>query len=414
MAQDPESFEARYGRAWEKEHLIMVKAQCVQSRTAERIREANDGRRSESRTLPRLAFAILAAAGLFMSASASAADVPDFMRAVVQGPPPSKRAVAERNVLMLNTAMNEIYGNALVGYKRNLREQSPIILALFNSAGGQMLLYRPGKPPVSAEPVPIVYQLMKSVSHSSMAIFQLTAPYLRDPSDSSWQGPMLSYKVRCQAALDGLDALDLTAEHRDLLRTILKKNVAFLDRCITKGTFTYEEFQTYAREFKPYFAKTIGIAAGAQVGHWMSVLEGWKKELGKDWDRTYAATNSLYVTRQNNILFTVLAQFMGEDAIGDRLFLLETTEFTTNPDTMLDLITRIVADRALGEVFFKDYFLMDVELLSTGARDAIKAETAKRGMKTLLPELAPFHSREWPWRTNRQKGNGPATLDEVK
>jgi hypothetical protein len=39
------------------------------------------------------------------------------------------------------------------------------------------------------------------------------------------------------------------------------------------------------------------------------VLDERKKLLGKDWDRLYAATNTLYVTRQNNILFTILAQY---------------------------------------------------------------------------------------------------------
>ena len=34
----------------------------------------------------------------------------------------------------------------------------------------------------------------------------------------------------------------------------------------------------------------------------MDVLAGWKAMLGDDWDRTYAASNALYVARQNNIL----------------------------------------------------------------------------------------------------------------
>ena len=60
--------------------------------------------------------------------------------------------------------------------------------------------------------------------------------------------------------------------------------------------------------------------------------------LGDDWARTYAVSNSLYVTRQNNILFTVLAQFMGREAIGDRLLLIETPEFTTTPETLLEVL----------------------------------------------------------------------------
>jgi hypothetical protein len=120
------------------------------------------------------------------------------------------------------------------------------------------------------------------------------------------------------------------------------------------------------------------------------------------------------VTRQNNILFSVLAQFMGEEAIGNRLLLFETTEFTTTPEKMLDILGRIVSDRALGQVFFKDYYLMDAELLGGGGRRVIVEEATRRGMKPLLPPAAPFYSNEWPWKTDSKKGKGPSTLEEVK
>jgi hypothetical protein len=80
---------------------------------------------------------------------------------------------------------------------------------------------------------------------------------------------------------------------------------------------------------------------------------------------------------------------------------------------MLDVLTRIVADRALGMVFFRDYFLMDVELLGGGGRAAIEREMAKRGKKPLLPTLAPFRSNAWPWKTDPHQGTGPARLEDV-
>ena len=187
-----------------------------------------------------------------------------------------------------------------------------------------------------------------------------------------------------------------------------------MDECLKTGTFTTEQLEQFAHACAPYFGKTIGIAARAQVAHWMEVMAGWKKLLGKDWERTYAASNTIYVTRQNNILFTVLVQFMGEEAIGNRLLLLETTEFTTTPEKMLDLLGRIVSDRALGQVFFKDYYLMDAELLGGGGRKFIAEEATKRGMKPLLPPAAPFYSNEWPWKTDPKKGKGPKSLEEVK
>ena len=180
------------------------------------------------------------------------------------------------------------------------------------------------------------------------------------------------------------------------------------------ATFDAKGLEKFTHACAPYFGKTIGIAARAQVSHWMNVVAEWKKMLGDDWEHTYAASNTIYVTRQNNILFTVLVQFMGEAAIGNRLLLLETTEFTTTPEKMLDLIGRIVSDRALGQFFFKDYYLMDAELLGGGGRKFIVEEATKRGMKPLLPPAVPFFSNEWPWKTDPSKGKGPKSLEEVK
>ena len=36
------------------------------------------------------------------------------------------------------------------------------------------------------------------------------------------------------------------------------------------------------------------------------------------------------------------------------LSLLETTDFTTTPEIMLEAFTRIVSDRMIGEIFFKN------------------------------------------------------------
>src|SRR4051794_5275445 len=101
------------------------------------------------------------------------ARIPDFLRhVVVDEKPASARQVAEQAVLALNSDMLTLYDQTLEKYKRNLLDQAPVILALFSGQGGNMILYRPGQPPLVADPVPIVYQLAKSVGHSSMAIYQ--------------------------------------------------------------------------------------------------------------------------------------------------------------------------------------------------------------------------------------------------
>jgi hypothetical protein len=349
-----------------------------------------------------------------MTETAGAA-IPDFMRQVVlDARAADARVVAESAVLALNASMLQLYETSLAAFKQNMRERVPILLAMFSGEGGQMILYRPGQPAEVAPPVPIIYQLAKSVGHSSMATYEIVSPYLADPyGNQLWRAPLQMYRTQNQTALEGLDHLDMSEGDRGVLRGILQRNLAFMDQCLAAGGYTYTELQDYVRGTTPLSVKTIGIGSSAQVGHWMSVVEGWMDELGDDWPRTYAVSNAIYVARQNNILFSVLAQFMGTETMGDRLLLVETPEFETTPEKMLDVLARIVMDRSLGMVFFRDYFLMDAELLGGGGRAAIEREMDKRGRKALLPTLAPFRSNDWPWKTDPTKGAGPARMEDV-
>jgi hypothetical protein len=223
---------------------------------------------------------------------------------------------------------------------------------------------------------------------------------------------MLAYRSRMQSALDGLDATPIQPEWRDNNRTILQNNIAFMDDCVAKGVISFASLEAFSKKQAPYLAKNVTWAAQTQVNHWMTVLAGWKTMLGPDWDKTYAASNTIYVARQNNVLFSVLAQFFPPNAINDRLLLIETVSFTTSQSDMLDSLTRIIADRSVGSLFFGNYHLMDYELMGGDARAAIIAESAKRGMTPFLPPVVPFGSHQWP--TLITPGPGAASIADLK
>jgi hypothetical protein len=337
--------------------------------------------------------------------------LPAFMAPISGRTVSSPGETATNNVLALNTGMFELYGDAAKIFKRNILSQHPVILGLFSGAGGRMILYRPGMAPLEAPQVPVVYQLMKSVGHSTMALSQVVGPYLDNPADQSWRGAMLAYRSRMKSALDSVDATPIQADWRASTRTILQNNIAFMDDCVAKGAISFAALEAFSKKQSPYLKEVIAWAAQTQVAHWMSVLADWKKTLGADWDKTYAASNTIYVARQNNVLFSVLAQFFGPDAINDRLMLIETISFTTSPDEMLESLTRIIGDRSVGSLFFGNYRLMDYELMGGDARAAIIAESAKRGMKPFLPPLVPFGSKQWP--TLVTPGPGATTLADL-
>jgi hypothetical protein len=214
-----------------------------------------------------------------------------------------------------------------------------------------------------------------------------------------------------QSARDGLDATEMPAEWRATNRAILQNNIAFVEECARKGAISLADLQSFATRQSSLLKKNIAWAAQTQVAHWMDVIAGWKRMLGKDWDKAYAGSNTIYVARQNNVLFSVLAQFFGPKAINDRLMLIETVSFTTTPDDMLEALTRIIADRSVGAIFFGNYHLMDYELMGGDARAAIIADASKYEMKPFLPPVVPFGSHQWP--TLVTPGPGPASLADL-
>jgi hypothetical protein len=345
------------------------------------------------------------------SSSARAAEVPSYFKEIVGTEVATPAEIGTKNILQLNTTMFELYGNAAQVFKKNILAQHPVILGLFSGAGGRFILYRPGMPPLDAPSVPIVYQLLKSVGHSTMALAEVVVPYLNSPNDLTWRGPVAAYRNRMQSALDGLDAVPIRDDWKPISRSILQNNIAFMDDCLKNNVIAPEALQEFAKKQSPLLKENIAWAAQTQVGHWMDVIGGWKQMLGADWEKTYGASNTIYVARQNNILFSVLAQFFGPQAINDRLMLIETISFTTTPEDMLESLTRIIADRSVGAAFFGNYYLMDFELMGGDARQAIIDEDGKRNIPVNLPPQVPFGSHQWP--TLITPGPGPKTLADV-
>jgi hypothetical protein len=144
----------------------------------------------------------------------------------------------------------------------------------------------------------------------------------------------------------------------------------------------------------------------------MGVLDGWRASLGPDWDKVYAAANTIYVARQNNVLFSTLAQYFPPEAINDRLMLIETISFTTTPQEMLTSMVRIISDRSVGALFFGNDKLMDFELMGGDARKTIISEMQRRGKQPFLPPAVPFGSHQWP--TLITPGPGATSLDDLK
>src|SRR6202049_1836256 len=120
-----------------------------------------------------------------LGTTARSQDLPSYMAPISGRTVSSPADTAVKNVLALNTAMFALYDDAAKVFHGNILSKHPVILGLFSGAGGRFILYRPGMAPLEAPSVPIVYQLLKSVDHSTMALAQVVGPYLDNAADQS-------------------------------------------------------------------------------------------------------------------------------------------------------------------------------------------------------------------------------------
>ncbi|MFJ7209477.1 hypothetical protein ACIQWR_38850 [Streptomyces sp. NPDC098789] len=318
---------------------------------------------------------------------------------------PPGRTASQEATAGLGTTVQEVYAHATADQRDRLLASTPVILALFDGSGGWLLLHTPGGPPLQAPPVPDSYRQLKDLAHVPVAAFRLATSPGHFPPETRTR--LAGTLTRASA---GLASAGIGPEEARAGRALLDLCGRLLARLDSGRPAPQEHTERFASSCTPLLLHLIEAAAAVQVGHWTTVLDTWQTRLGGALDDVYAAVNTLYVTRTKNVLFTVLAQYLGEAAIGERLFLFETPEFTTTPDRMLDLLTRIVADRELGRAFFGHSRVMDVELMGDATRTALREEMARRGRKAVLPTSAPYDTRQWPWATDPTSGIGPSTL----
>ena len=314
--------------------------------------------------MPRIAVSALA---LVLGASLVHADESSNVITEVQIP---KREQAANRLYALDNKMQENYAvtQRLVG-----EMQSPVILALFNGVGGKYILRRHGRE-IAVEPVPEVYQQMKSVSHTVVGVYEIISPYFNAPELQNWRPKLVEFNRMLKGGLASLADVGMPPDVEKHCRTILKGGVKFTDKILQTGTFTADDYAAYARSVWPAIAENVHLAGKLQVDHFEALIKKWRKEMGEEeWSRLYAVVGTAWAMRRENVHFQILAQMMGRDAVNDRLIIAESIPDITE-DQMLMLLGRIINDRGLAVLVFGKEYRMDVELMGEAAR----AETGKK------------------------------------
>lgn len=302
-----------------------------------------------------------------------------------------KSEEAANRLYLLDSTMQANYAET----QHNVGQmQSPVILAMFNGVGGKYILRRHGRE-VAVEPVPKLYQQMKSVSHTIVGVYEIVSPYFDSPEDGVWRPKLTVFNQMLKDGLATLGQVGMPPEVEQHCRTILQGGIDFTDKALKTGSFTADDYSAYAKSVWPAIAANVQLAGKLQVDHFEDLVTKWRKEMGEeDWSRLYAVVGTAWAMRRENVHFQLLAQMMGREAVNDRLILAESIPDMTE-DQLIMLLGRIINDRGLATLVFGKEYRMDVELMGEAAR----AETEKRATPhhpALTSDWMPYEEHKLP------------------
>ena len=158
---------------------------------------------------------------------------------------PVQSETATHNLMKLNQSIFGIYEHAIKIFEKDLFSKHPVIIAQLSGSGARMVLYRPDFPPEEASPIPFVYQVMKALSHSTLAVTEIVLPYVDRSDDQSWIPSMRTYLAETKMARERIDLVDMPDKSRANARAIRDINIQFMEGCLVRGHISKKDIDNF-------------------------------------------------------------------------------------------------------------------------------------------------------------------------
>lgn len=296
---------------------------------------------------------------------------------------------AVRRITRLDSEMRIHYAEAL---RVIAAELSPVIHAQFDEEGGTYIMRRNGELTIG-KPVPELYKLLKSISHTALGVYSCIAPSLHEPGHYDWHKGLREFHQYLVAALEALPESDIPA---DLMRNcvaILTEGVRYTGETLEKDRVDLAEYAAYAHRVAPYLKPNVEAAAALQVDAFEAMLQQWRAEMGEEeWNRMYVVVTCAWAMRRENVHFQIFEHMMGKETVNQRLIIAEGFNDTAQA---FELLGRIVLDRGVSKLVFEDPLRLDVELMGEGALEAIEKHVCPTYPSIRGPKK-PYHTTEMP------------------
>lgn len=295
---------------------------------------------------------------------------------------------AHTNITACDSEMRDNYHTNHVAIGEQIY---PFLYSEFTPDGGRYTLLIDESNWVSAKPVPKLYEILKSVSHTPLGVWSIISRYAEYPEGAAWIDPLQHYNKTLSTALSTLPQLELAAEIEKNLRSILENVIQFCQKIIDQKTFSMKAYSKMAKSINKELVILQSLAADIQVTSFTAILEKWKKDIGEEeWRKLYVVISAQWTLSTENVHQLIIANSMvSKDLAAKNIFV--TSVPLSGIDDARALCGRIVGDRIMSYQTFStntERGMENIYSLST-SRDLISkaAEDSIEKMKSLCPHF---------------------------
>jgi hypothetical protein len=256
----------------------------------------------------------------------------------------------QESVSAIDAGMRNNYDILRTKVSASLR---PIIVVQFDFAGGTYnLLTNEGQ--ITVQPVPRLFEQIKSICHCPLGIYTILAPYLTEPRNEDWIRPLNEFGQTIQKSLDCIEHSDFPRDVRSWSEQILVAAHDFVQETVKKRSFGADTFRDFTASVFDSIHQNMRHAASLQVKAVTDLLGEWKKLLGEEeWRNLYTVVLTTWTIEEKNQHWLVLRKLMDQQMLDQRLYVVSVGSARENTvDIGVMNLATIVQDKIAGDLVF--------------------------------------------------------------
>ncbi len=281
--------------------------------------------------------------------------------------PPGAEQPAEAKKLpteldTLNVASRKMYAGA-----RTLELSTiPVVIVV---SGDDLVLRKDGKR-IVATVIPAEYHALKSVAHSTLALFTHLAYQPGRPLDDERMKTLKEYHALMSAAVPAVEKFGFDPDTLARQKRIIARALEFAGKVVQDGKVSADDLAKFCRASRADVLANAAGAARAQLMGTHNQVMAWKKDMTtEEWAALTVIVPGVQTARAENAAVQYFARLFGEtNGEGRRVVYAESL---WDEEKAVSLLGTLRLDQKLSVAVFGDPFRMYRDLLADVARTAI-------------------------------------------